>query len=83
MNARCWLLATRYPTVPAYQCPTDHLRFHYHAHQETAPYRPMVGGRPCAHRHTSPQAAIRCAVGPSEAGRIFAAVRALSGHQEG
>lgn len=60
MNARCTILATPYRDVPAMQCPTDLHRFHYHGHDPAGPFRPMVPGRPCQHRHKSLQAAVRC-----------------------
>lgn len=41
-------------------CPTGLYRTHYHGHDPAGPFRPMVPGRPCQHRHQSVEAAIRC-----------------------
>jgi hypothetical protein len=60
MNARCALLANPYRNAPVMQCPTDMHRFHYHGHDPAGPFRPMVPGRPCPHRHKSVQAALAC-----------------------
>jgi len=64
MNARCALLASRYPDVQAFQCPTDQTRMHYHG--AIAPegaqtgYTRVFRGRICGHRHQSLMAAISC-----------------------
>jgi hypothetical protein len=58
--ARCAMLATPYRDVPALQCFHSMTRCHYHGHDPAGPFRPMVPGRPCIHRHKSMQAAVAC-----------------------
>ena len=62
MPARCAILA--HPVAglaaPALRCPSTLYRFHYHGHDPAGPFRPMVPGRPCRHRHQTVNAAVRC-----------------------
>lgn len=62
MNARCALLAHPIAglTAPALRCPSTPFTFHYHGHDPKGPFRPMVPGRPCRHRHDDINAAVRC-----------------------
>lgn len=60
MTARCAILASPYRDAAAMHCPTSMTRFHYHGHDPAGPFRPMVPGRPCAHRHQSVNAAVAC-----------------------
>lgn len=61
---RCAILASPVAglTAPVLRCPTGlyGYTFHYHGHDPQGPFRPMVPGRPCRHRHYDINAAVRC-----------------------
>lgn len=64
MPIRCALLATEMtlPPGPIFKCPTTPYKFHYHGTDRSQPYRPLVAGRICRHRHQTPAAARECTV---------------------
>jgi hypothetical protein len=62
---RCYLLAHKVAAsyIAMYRCPSGTVgvrNFHYHGHDPSTPYRPMVGGHICVHRHQTVEGAIEC-----------------------
>jgi hypothetical protein len=59
MQARCPILAHRIDPG-TFRCPTTTRTFHYHGTDNRQPYRLLVRGAICEHRHQTADAARKC-----------------------